>query len=230
MLPEPLTSIYMEYRRDTATIATWLANTATQCGYRGGQTQPESEPPVQSRFYSTFTPISSTGNVLSLLDMVPMAVFIAINNWGRPVGTVPLSFTVAINRVIMVRRVVSRLFRKGEPPKQASDYLLGILKWVAMVLEPLMLPDTTTRQSPPERTPDSSTELETPRGRPKDPLEVLQLYELDDGYTNNSIELGLPVGSVKYEAEIQDDIGEAFFAFIALLRDASKLRQKVREL
>ncbi|KAJ0343272.1 hypothetical protein KNSL1_010335, partial [Colletotrichum chrysophilum] len=95
MLPDPLKSVWREYKQDTDSVALWLAPTAKARGFTAGLLTPVAAPKKKKKRTQKRVP---TQYIVAIKDFVPLAKFIA--DCENPVVDVPASFVTTINRVI----------------------------------------------------------------------------------------------------------------------------------
>ncbi|KAM5380809.1 hypothetical protein ACJZ2D_003333 [Fusarium nematophilum] len=154
MLPSSLKSVYQQYKADTDSVATWLATTARAHGYAnhapGSKNLPtkSSRKKGKTRRATKPTPPpqpesspSKAPHVIRIRDFEPMASFVG----NIKSVSVPDDFSVALERVIWVRKTFSdRLAASGAYINRASDdrhsFFVGVLEKVRDCLKPLMAP------------------------------------------------------------------------------------------
>lgn len=247
MLPESLNNAFQLYKRDTNAIATWLANTANNNGHpvrtndkepRGrakGKARKEARAAAAAAKEEVSSSSKKQAYLLRLRDFVPLATFIAT---VEPQIQVPLFMTVTIDRVIEVRRTVSRIMGKkeGNTEEEESDaghlHFVSVLEQVRDILSQHMQTDTIGLSSLQVDTNDAttdSTEAED-KGPSGNLFGILDLYETSEqvpesAETDSHTEL-----IVEYEPESRDKYEDACLAFMALLKAVLYQREKVREL
>ena len=105
MLPQFLVPSYKQYKRDSDTIATWLANTAYQCGFQkdllANQTASQIRTPKLKGMKPKFTP-ESPRYLVAIKDFITLAQWIVNSKEVRV--EVPASFVSVLNRAIVVRK------------------------------------------------------------------------------------------------------------------------------
>ncbi|KAF5595065.1 hypothetical protein FPCIR_4690 [Fusarium pseudocircinatum] len=117
MLPPALVSVYREYKKDTNSIASWLASTAKECGYPAdllsnslppkqpapwlkgkarAEAKKKANPPQEARLQR-----EGPRYVIEIKDFVPLAE--CISAYKKPALSVPRAFFTTLNRVIKAR-------------------------------------------------------------------------------------------------------------------------------
>lgn len=149
MLSNFLTSSYFQYKSDTDTVASWLANTAQKCGYAAdlltaGKDKPQGGGRLKgkARKLARAQDAGPQTYTIATKDFTGLAEFIAAH---EPRVDVSGNFVSALYRAISVRKShganVSGTLPKTEE-KQASDdrhsYFVGVLEHVRDTLRPLM--------------------------------------------------------------------------------------------
>lgn len=118
MLPGPLFSVYRQYKQDTDSLASWLAGTATFCGYPAHLLSYRSWDPTEPKLKSARTKgkarkaatkeatkeaanTKTPKSIVAIADFLPLAKHIAQSR--TPVVQVPDVFSATIDRLIDVR-------------------------------------------------------------------------------------------------------------------------------
>ncbi|KAG6361302.1 hypothetical protein INS49_009527 [Diaporthe citri] len=248
MLPESLKSAFQLYKRDTNAIATWLANTANNNGYpvHTNGKEPRGRLKGKARKEATAATLANEevgsgekkqAYLLPLRDFVPLATFIATL---KPQVHIPLFMSVTIDRVIEVRRTVSRIMgTKDDNTDEESDashlHFVGVLEQVRDILkQQIDALDISSLQLGPTDTGSkagsSPTEGNDEKSASRNPFHILNLYETTEQIPD-SVEAASPSDMiVEYEPESRDKYDEACLAFMSLLKDVLHQRKKVREL
>ncbi|KAK4236323.1 hypothetical protein C8A03DRAFT_45672 [Achaetomium macrosporum] len=236
MLPGPLVSIYQQYKKDTDSVASWLASTAKACGcpadlvssgswdvqapaHRDGTRPKGKKSSKQDRGGGKY--------IVALADFVPLAKFIAGAANARPVS-VPDSFVVTINRLIAVRAGFGkRLAEHGLKPDDGADarhsYFLGILEAVRDALRPRMSTPAAAAAAAPRSSDEAADGL-------ANRFSALTMYEPSEAFLNApSIERPQPVREDKtaYEAEQQVSIQDPLSAMSMMMDDLSRIRSVI---
>lgn len=222
MLPESLKNAFQLYKRDTNAIATWLANTANNNGHSVHKNNKEPQ-----------------AYLLRLRDFIPLATFIAA---VKPQIHVPLFMSVTIDRVIEVRRTVSRIMgTKDDIADEESDashlHFVGVLEQVRDILKQQMQIDgldlSSLRIDSDYTGPNADTrptKEANDKSVSQNPFDILNLYDTNE-QAPDSVEAVSPSNIiVEYEPESHDQYEEACLAFMSLLKAVLHQRQKVREL
>lgn len=250
MLPESLKNAFQLYKRDTNAIATWLANTANNNGYPVHTNDKEPRGRLKGKARKEAKAATSANEevspghkkqtyLLPLRRFVPLATFIAT---VKPQIHIPLFMSVTIDRVIEVRKTVSRIMgTKDDNTDEESDashlHFVSVLEQVRDILMQQMRTDTLDISSlqidPTDVGSDagaSPTGGNDEKSASRNPFDILNLYETSE-QAPESVEAASPPNIiVEYEPEPQDSYDEACLAFMSLLKDVLHQRQKVREL
>lgn len=247
MLPESLKNAFQLYKRDTNAIATWLANTANNNGHPvhtngkepSGRLKGKARKQAKAAAAATNEEVSSSNKkqtyLLHLRDFIPLATFIA---GVEPQIQVPLFMAVTIQRVIEVRRTVSRIMgTKDENRDEESDashlHFVGVLEQVRDILGQHMKVDTidiSTLQIGPTDTETGFTAEDDKENASRNPFDILNLYETTEQVPDQAEAASHSELIVEYEPEPEDKYHEACMAFMSLLKAVLHQRQKVREL
>lgn len=246
MLPESLKNAFQLYKRDTNAIATWLANTANNNGHPVHKHDKEPRGRDKAKARKAANAAAATNEaarssdkqqtyLLPLRDFVPLATFIAA---VRPQIHVPLFMSVTIDRVIEVRKTVSRVMGiKDDNTDERTDashlHFVGVLEQVRDILGQDMQIDTLGISSLQIGVTDAgsvSIEEDDKKTASRNPFDILNLYETTE-QVPDSVEAASPSDMiVEYEPEPRDKYDEACLAFMSLLKAVLHQRQKVREL
>ncbi|THV88625.1 hypothetical protein D6D27_07148 [Aureobasidium pullulans] len=149
MLPDFLQETYSTYKRDTDSVANWLATTAKRCGYSPevliksentpvqpkDSQQPEIQPQKTTRLKGkvrklakaaaaenetkTVKNTSSSVYTISIKSFITLASQIAEHR--KPTVSVPSSFSVILNRAIDFRRKHNEWFRQIDTDDASTD-------------------------------------------------------------------------------------------------------------
>ncbi|KAI1071962.1 hypothetical protein LB507_005058 [Fusarium sp. FIESC RH6] len=206
MLPPTLVSVYREYKKDTNSIASWLASTAKEGGYPA--------------HLLPSTPVSVTKE--QTVDFVPLAE--SISNYNKPALSIPQAFFSTLNRVISVRNGFSeQLFRHNEKPDVKSDarhsYFVGILEKVREILKPFS--DSATATST-----DTVDQL-------ANQFDALKVYEPSEDFIN-APDIQRPETTeneqVIFEVDPSESFDEALIAFCMMCEDLAVVRKYISNL
>ncbi|CAH0044571.1 unnamed protein product [Clonostachys solani] len=153
MLPQSLVSVYQLYKKDTNSIATWLASTAKECGYpaallpsapgagtapaTGGRLKGKARTAARKRRAKAKAD-PGRSHRKARLDFVPLAECISASK--IPSLSIPQAFFTTLDRVISIRSRFSQdLKENNAAPDAKSDakhsHFVGILKKVREALE-----------------------------------------------------------------------------------------------
>ncbi|KAL8669362.1 MAG: hypothetical protein Q9168_006039 [Polycauliona sp. 1 TL-2023] len=253
MRPEPLQSIYQQYKHDTEIVASWLASTAKAFGCTS-QTQKPSTSMIltkptgrlkgkeRKKAKAALTPShdhpeypepSKPKYRLAIKDFVPLAANIVTASRNTEL-TVPPSFSIALERVIRVRKqFAERLESVDRHFDSESDarhcFFVNILEKVRTTLEPLLSDDTSkfTRMK------DAMNKMVIEEGqKPHSSLfDVLHVYEPSaESQAAPDVDVS-PPAPLDYTIDAEDTSQhEAMFAMAALMKDLSRLRLEISEL
>ncbi|VUC31970.1 unnamed protein product [Clonostachys rosea] len=148
MEDQNISSIYRQYKKDTDSVASWLASTARQHGYpldllptdQGNTSTPKSTRRLKGKARrESRNAAPKTGKyIIPLHDFTQLASFIARKH---PPVAVPTSLISTISRLIDLRTGFGKLLaQQGYPYSSESearhDYFVNILKGVRDILQP----------------------------------------------------------------------------------------------
>ncbi|KAI9927114.1 hypothetical protein AWENTII_010965 [Aspergillus wentii] len=232
MLSGLLASSYLQYKRDTDAVASWLATTAKKCGYSAdllvnnkGQQGP-GKSKGKSRKPAKQAP-SAQAYTIAVKDFISLADYIIGSKNARV--DVTSTFVLAINRAISVRKtygsqILSTLPRNDKTlaSNERHSYFIGILEHVRDTLRPLIPKELLGEQEAPKRGADKLSSL----------FENLDVYEPSEEFLKPPDKP--PVHDAKqyepqYKAEEAEDFEEALLAFQLLLGDLNKIRSVVSQ-
>lgn len=246
MLPNLLTSQYLQYKTDTEIVATWLARTAKQCGLDVDQ---DSQEPVKkakpaagrlkgkarkaAKAPPNPTPANENNKIpkkpkytITVKQFTSFAEHIARYN-KPPVGRVEVSrgFSLALDRAISARREFAKhgIEKVDEAAEEGHEFFVNVLVRVRETLRPLM----------PKRQSDTPgvEKYEKPLANR---FEHLELEEQSEAFLN-APDAPKPAAPEKstgpsapdveeeadLEAEVDLDRREMIFMFHLLLQDAN---------
>ncbi|KXJ93538.1 hypothetical protein Micbo1qcDRAFT_174586 [Microdochium bolleyi] len=168
MLPRALASTYGQYKRDTATVTTWLATTATSMGFRltgggtptaagapsttGGRLKGKARAEAKKKAASSAPSSKSSParHIVNARDLVPMAKLVADNKTPVPahVGTM-LSSAIA-TRAGFASKLVQHGSSLDQRSNASHEFFLSLLIQVREHLQPHVQvtgasPDKTSR-------------------------------------------------------------------------------------
>ncbi|KAK7427274.1 hypothetical protein QQZ08_006210 [Neonectria magnoliae] len=232
MLPKSLVSVYQEYKRDTNSVASWLASTAKACGYpldllsneppapdkpkASGRLKGKARTEAKKKGKAPAEPAPETAHmhIIAIKDFVPLAECIA---GSKHLVTIPDAFGRALTRVIAVRASFgAKLSKHGAEPDAESDtrhsHFVGVLEKVHGLLQPLM--STTVAAS-------------------TDPVETLNKFSGLTVYEPSEVFLDAPdierpkktgQENIVYEIESPRSLEDALVAFQMMLDDLKNIR------
>ncbi|KAK3311172.1 uncharacterized protein B0T15DRAFT_489798 [Chaetomium strumarium] len=226
-LPEPLVSIYQQYKKDTNSVASRLASTAKACGYPASllssgswDVQAKGNKAGKGRKGRKQQAAGGGKYIVALADFRPLANFIARSSKLRPVS-VPDSFVTTIDRLIALRASFrTHLAKHGAEPAADADarhsHFVGVLEAVRDALRPRM-------STPPPRF-DGADDGRANR------FSILPVYEPSEAFLKApAIERPQPVPDDKtvYEAEQQASLQESLFAMSMMMDDLCRIRSVI---
>ncbi|KAJ3533488.1 hypothetical protein NM208_g7962 [Fusarium decemcellulare] len=241
MLPQALVSVYREYKKDTNSIATWLASTAKECGYppdllsktasssqqppaTGGRPKGKARTAAKKnkkkgKGAAKTTPATPSvpRYIISIKDFISLAEYISASK--IPALSVPEAFFNTLYRVISVRSSFSaELSRHQAKPDVESDakhsYFVGILEKVREVLKPFKPPTASS----------SSDAVDTLANQ----FDALEVYEPSQDFLD-APDIPRPQVTGKdaaiYEADPSPTLEEALVAFSMMCKDLADIRE-----
>ncbi|KAI8724338.1 hypothetical protein NCS52_00002700 [Fusarium sp. LHS14.1] len=247
MLPQALVSVYREYKKDTNSIASWLASTAKECGYPpdllsntpcSQQQQPQQQPAKSGRLKgkartaakknkakdtAKTTPeiFSVPRYIISIKDFISLAEYISASK--IPALSVPEAFFNTLHRVISVRSSFSaELSRHGAKTDIESDdrhsYFVGILEKVREVLKPFRPPTASS----------STNAMDTLTNQ----FDALEVYEPSQDFLD-APDIPRPQiasqDAAIYEVDPSPTLEEALIAFSMMCKDLAEIRESLSE-
>ncbi|KAI2465388.1 hypothetical protein F4781DRAFT_26414 [Annulohypoxylon bovei var. microspora] len=239
MPPPGLVSSYQQYKKDTDSIAAWLASTAKSCGYASdlltddptskatstrlkGKARAEAKKQAKKQPASASTPTLIKKYIIKIKDFVPLAEFVA----SKPDVSIPTSFIGTLRRVILARGGFGgKLAEHGAIPDELSDikhgYFVGILEEVYEVLKIRVK----TQEPDPSPTPSTATDDFANQ------FASLHVYEPSDDFLN-APDLERPKtlegDNTAYEAEPLTSMEDLFIALTMLINDINKIRSRIQ--
>ncbi|KAL0469767.1 hypothetical protein QR685DRAFT_300521 [Neurospora intermedia] len=248
MLPLPLKSEYLEYKKDTDAVAAWLASTAKRCGFPANQLKSGSWDASDASSLSTKSSKSGRKKgkarkaasaavqatkkafegvskyIVAISDYPKLAKHIADN--ADPTITVPDNFTTTINRVISIRSSFGeRLAEHGAGPDLKDDlkhrHFVEILKKVREALLPRMSSKAFT-----------STKVKAAKSDEiSNRFAGLAVEEPSQAFLD-APEAQRPSQPTEdktiYEAETLDELEDALFAYTIMMNDLARIRATIR--
>ncbi|KAF1989571.1 hypothetical protein K402DRAFT_390531 [Aulographum hederae CBS 113979] len=235
MLPNFLVNTYSQYKADTDAIATWLANTATRCGYspdllsgptstqtgrsKGKAKKATKEQAQNSKAVPKYT--------LAIKDFISLAHYIA--GYTHPPVTVTSGLVAVLDRAISVRKTHGDTMKAVQGSKRSAQllksdqkhsYFVGILEEVRDALKPRM-PVGVSADTSSDPSGDSFRNM----------FAGLSVDEPDEnilaGPTPAS--MGLEDHAPRYRAELVNDGVEENLAIYCLFMDLARIRQFIKE-
>ena len=163
MLPSVIQSSYKTYKEDTSYIATWLANTAKQCGYSAdlldrndavtsskatqaptrlkGKARKKAKdaatagvPASSTATTSSTTTESSTPTyTIKIKDFISLAEYVVGST--KPLVSVPGSLVKALDRAIVLREDHGSASEGSNAPDESHAHFLGVLEKTREILK-----------------------------------------------------------------------------------------------
>ncbi|KAJ3498339.1 hypothetical protein NLG97_g1197 [Lecanicillium saksenae] len=230
MLPESLVSTYLEYKKDTDSIASWLASTAKAAGFKasnlagpptqsagGGRLKGKARQQAKKNNLSKPVVASTAKYTIRLRDFTVLAEYIL----GKAIA-VPLSFQSTLDRAITARGGFgAKLEKHGstvEPGNDAKhENFVDVLKHVRVILTSLM----------PAPTDEPSAEDDTLFNR----FAGLTVYEPSEEFLA-APDIERPptheADPVDYAAETPSSFEDAMFALFMLMNDMNRARSTIK--
>lgn len=259
MLPTSLTSTYREYKKDTDSIAAWLASTAKAAGYTMDTAVSGSPKPPDGRLKGkarkeakkqASTPAQNVPKyIISISDFTKLASFIAEK--GIPV---PVSFNTALDRVILAHSEFGRSYANTR--KNSMELQKASMRTLLMVSVAYPQCATSECQSPGEidvannyntvlRAVRETLASFVPAGEEIDVDSVpategssnrfanLEVYEPSQEFLDAPpIERPQPIRGDKstYETKTTSALQDAVFALTALINDMNRMRSVIESI
>ncbi|KAK7429745.1 hypothetical protein QQZ08_003771 [Neonectria magnoliae] len=238
MLPSSLKSIYQQYKVDTDSVANWLATTAKDNGYAGDASSFNNVPVKSGRrkgkarkqAKGAHQPqpgnfANKTSRVIRIRDFEPMANYVA----KMDSVTVPNHLTVALERVIWVRKNFSKwLVDGGAEVEPGSDerhsFFVGVLEKVRDCLKPLIGAGSFNADEAAKKADEKS------QGPFKNMFDILEVYAPSEAFLNAPDAAPRSATDLEYTVEQGESTEDAIFALVALLGDYRRLRQEIKSL
>ncbi|KAJ3517953.1 hypothetical protein NM208_g14631 [Fusarium decemcellulare] len=225
MLPDHLVDVYQSYKKDTDSVASWLASTAKACGYSlskpkgAGRLKGKARKEAQKQQKPNQQ--TSADYIIAIQDFIPLAEHIRAST--KPVISVPISFTQTIDRVIRVRSSFSlKLAKQGTVLDAEADathcFFVQVLEEVREILRPCMAAETQT--SPAESRAEG----------PKNKFAALNVYEPSDKFLD-APDISRPQNvkgdNTIYEAQPLKSLVDALIAYYSMWCELEKIRARI---
>ncbi|KAJ4418944.1 hypothetical protein N0V85_001243 [Neurospora sp. IMI 360204] len=245
MLPLPLKSEYLEYKKDTDSVAAWLASTARKCGFPADQLKSGSWDTLDTSSSSTKSSRKKgkarkaasavaqatkkaiqgvSKYIVAIADYPKLAKYIA--DTADPSVTVPDNFAATIDRVISVRSGFGeRLAEHGAEPDTEADlkhfHFVEVLKKVRDALLPRM---SSKASSSTEAKAAASDEI-------SNRFAGLAVEESSQAFLD-APDVERPSQPTEdktiYEAETLTELEEALFSYTLVMNDLVRIRATIR--
>ncbi|VUC22886.1 unnamed protein product [Clonostachys rosea] len=157
MADKEVSSIYKRYKKDTDSVASWLARTAAELSYPLDLISTQPDPPGKTKY------------IIPLHDFIQLSNFITQR---RKQVNVPASFFMTVDRLIDLRSGFGKLLMKNgktlsSKDKADQDYFVNILRGFRGLLCPNHKPKPTVEAVSPlhEREEDPSSSDRDVRNR-----------------------------------------------------------------
>lgn len=238
MIPLELTSTYRQYKKDTNSIAAWLASTAKSCGYpadqlgNGPETQPTQGPSVRlkgkaraeakkNKSTATSSSLPLKKYIIKVKEFVPLAEFVA----SKRDVSVSTSLMTTLRRVIAARQSFGhKLTQQGVAPDKLSEathaHFTNVLRKVYEALKPRAETGASTL---------SSDKLDIDKFANQ--FSHLKVYEPSDDFLNApEFERPEPQAGerITYEAEEFAAFEELIMAVTMVVDDLNRIRHQVQ--
>ncbi|KAF4954859.1 hypothetical protein FGADI_4961 [Fusarium gaditjirri] len=232
MLSPAYMSIYQQYKADTDSIATWLANTAKEHGYdadgAAGAAAPDTEEKEEEKGKRKRQDPSTKKYIIKVRDFEAMAKHVAETNAVE----VPHRTAVALERGIWVRRSFSqKLTESGARRDRRSDathsHFVEVLEKVRGYLKPIMEAGLFKPGDLDKKTKKTDDKTNNPA---KGMFDVLNVYTPSEEFLNAPDITPTPTPEMQYTVEEEVTWEDAFLAFAALLLDYDYLSQEIHSL
>ncbi|KAI0891136.1 hypothetical protein F4806DRAFT_506970 [Annulohypoxylon nitens] len=238
MVPLELTSTYRQYKKDTNSIAAWLASTAKSCGYpadqlgNGPETQPTQGPSVRlkgkaraegqkNKSTATSSSLPLKKYIIKVKEFVPLAEFVA----SKRDVSVSTSLMTTLRRVIAARQSFGhKLTEQGVAPDKLSEathaHFTNVLRKVYDALKPREESGASTL---------SSDKLDIDKFANQ--FSHLKVYEPSDDFLNApEFERPEPQAGerITYEAEEFAAFEELIMAVTMVVDDLNRIRHQIQ--
>jgi hypothetical protein len=245
MLPDFLYDSYKQYKKDTDSIASWLATTAKGCGYFVkplGNVVETSQPsirlkgkarklakdshkaaPHDATISSNSTAHKAHQYIIARKEFVPLAEHVAAAT--KPPIAVPSTFVTTLTRAISLRKERSRWlcrYQEVECPEadESHDHFVDVLEKVYSTLKPRF-------QRAPRPVPIS-------HGRSNSDITnvfaQLHLDQPSEAFINAPSAVSTTIPKETYTAEPSRTVQEMYLAFHCLLEDLEVLRKYLKQI
>ncbi|XDG03842.1 hypothetical protein ABKA04_003457 [Annulohypoxylon sp. FPYF3050] len=235
MVPLELTSTYRQYKKDTNSIAAWLASTAKSCGYPADQlgNGPETQGPSvrlkgkaraeakKNKSTATSSSLPLKKYIIKVKEFVPLAEFVA----SKRDVSVSNSLMTTLRRVIAARQSFGhKLTQQGIAPDKLSEathaHFTNVLRKVYEALKPRAESGASTL---------SSDKLDIDKFANQ--FSHLKVYE-PSGDSLNAPEFERPEPQagerITYEAEEFAAFEELIMAVTMVVDDLNRIRHEVQ--
>lgn len=218
MLPDYLRDSYKTYKRDTDTIANWLATTAKRCGFSpevlndsdDGNSQPPGHPSgvPSSRLKGKARKLArdvaardDIGSTSPRTYTIPIRSFTRLASQivassTKPHVVVPAALDFVLDRVIAFRKEHNTWFKNTKLATAAPAdgdshaYFISVLEHVRHILRPHMAERIRTQSMKESLANSEQSKNATPRN--DNAFEALEVEELSDTFLNASISETVP--------------------------------------
>lgn len=252
MLPLPLKSAYLEYKKDTDAVASWLASTAKKCGFPADQlksgswdtsdassvsSKPSSKPSSSGRkkgkarkaasaaVQATKSAIQGVSRyIVAIADYHKLAKHIA--DTADPTITVPDEFVATIDRVISIRSSFGeRLAEHGVGPDTEADLKHRHFVEVLKKVREALLPRMSSKAS------SSALSKAATSDEISNRFAGLAVEEPSQAFLNAS-DIERPTQPTEdkttYEAETLPELEDVLFTFFTMMNDLARIRDVIR--
>ena len=246
MLPVFLFGTYKQYKEDTDSIATWLAQTAKRCGFASDLLSGDAQKPVQkpakskakskkkARDAARRVPAEKRQHIIPIKEFLSLANYIA--SYNKPPVDVPLAFLNNVSRAVAARRKSNDYFKASEESDlEAGDgheHFIGVLEEVYDILRLRCTSGVAAdRPAQPQLhgTPIGSA---TETAKLENLFENLHVEEPSEEFLS-APDVALeakPEPAINYQAEPMEGRQKLYFASYSLFTDIDQLLGYLREL
>lgn len=257
MLPSFLQGTYAIYKEDTDYVASWLASTATRCGYSldllsnvagevSGQKVPKKKKEKNGKAPTLVDKLTTQGQPSATAPATPVIYTIAVKDFvslaeyivafQKPPVEVPSLFVSVLDRAIALRRKHNSWF--SDAGRSSNDdghtFFLGTLERVRETLRSRM--PSNAVDDPFTRPPAGPATKSSDRSHIGNIFAGLTLEEPSDEFLNaaplkKAQELSAKVDDgTRYQAERVQKIEEQYLAAHCLLAEISSIREYIKSL
>ncbi|PNP82645.1 hypothetical protein FNYG_03876 [Fusarium nygamai] len=228
-LPYNLVSVLKQYKKDTDSVARWLASKANHYGYKSQTAEPAQKKSTgrlkgkarkEAKSKATGTKDGTDKKyIVALKDFVPMAKFIVAHR--KPTIKVPVTFFDTIGRVIDGRmsfraQMVEHGIELDETANQTHLHFVHVMETVREFLRPNMEAVDKQKSAEPSKVIEGFNLLAVDEPSP----EFLDAPNIERPQQ-------MPEDSATYKAEEQDSLDDALVTWHFLMVEAEIIRNQI---